>query len=128
MAEHAATQPHDPTVLPDRMGGGPHGLGDPEDRSLRRVEVDVLIPKLMRDRAREEKCAELVEAFSQCSRDSGLAMVYKCRPQNNAMKDCLTHWYQDAEFKKECTAVYLADRSEYRATGIKSRLRQKRLG
>jgi COX assembly protein 1 len=35
--------------------------GDPEDRSLRNVEVDVLIPKKMRDKARDEKCTEEVK-------------------------------------------------------------------
>jgi COX assembly protein 1 len=35
--------------------------GDPEDRSLRNVEADVLIPKKMRDKARGEKCTEEVK-------------------------------------------------------------------
>lgn len=35
--------------------------GDPEDRSLRNIEVDVLIPKKMRDKARNEICTEEVK-------------------------------------------------------------------
>jgi COX assembly protein 1 len=35
--------------------------GDPLDRSLRNVETEVLIPKKMRDKARDEKCTEVVK-------------------------------------------------------------------
>lgn len=38
--------------------------GDPLDRSLRKVEVDILIPKKMRDKARDEKCSEEVNGTS----------------------------------------------------------------
>jgi len=35
--------------------------GDPDDRSLRKVEEQVLIPKIMRERAKAEKCVEEVK-------------------------------------------------------------------
>jgi hypothetical protein len=38
--------------------------GDPLDRSLRKVEIDILIPKKMRDKARDEKCREVVSGRS----------------------------------------------------------------
>jgi len=38
--------------------------GDPLDRSLRKVEIDILIPKKMRDKARDEKCSEEVDGKS----------------------------------------------------------------
>ena len=38
--------------------------GDPLDRSLRKVEIDILIPKKMRDKARDEKCSEEVNGKS----------------------------------------------------------------
>ncbi|XP_037068371.1 COX assembly mitochondrial protein homolog [Pollicipes pollicipes] len=123
MSEAAAPEPA--TVLPARMAGGPHGLGDPADRSLRRVEVEVLIPKIMRERARSDKCTELAERFSRCCSDNGLTMVYKCRNENDALRSCLTHWYENAEFRQECTERYLTERAEYRATGLKARLRRK---
>ena len=36
-------------------------LGDPDDRHLRVVEKDVVIPKRMKERANKEKCADLVK-------------------------------------------------------------------
>jgi len=38
--------------------------GDPLDRSLRKVEIDILIPKKMREKARDEKCSEEVNGKS----------------------------------------------------------------
>ncbi|KAG7153696.1 COX assembly mitochondrial protein homolog [Homarus americanus] len=106
--------------------GGPHGLGDPDDKSLRRVEIEVCIPKRMRDIARREKCPKEVEEFTKCCKDSSYAMVVKCRPQNTALWDCLTKWYHDKDFKDYCTKLYLEERTEYRKTGMtqkeKSRL------
>ena len=125
MAEAEAAQGTSATVLPPRMSGGPHGLGDPEDRSLRRVEVEVLIPKIMRERARSTKCAEVADSFSKCCSENGLTMVYKCRTENDALKSCLTRWYEDAGFRQECTDIYLEERSAYRATGLKAKLRRK---
>lgn len=42
----------DHTVLAKYLSGGPYGLGDPNDKSLRKVEKEILIPKLMRDRTK----------------------------------------------------------------------------
>lgn len=106
-----------------RNAGGPHGLGDPDDRSLRKVEREVCIPKKMRDIARQEKCTAEVEEFTKCCKDSGLLMVVHCRQQNATLKGCLTKWYQDEEFKKRCTDEFLAERSEYRRTGLTKKAR-----
>jgi COX assembly mitochondrial protein 1 len=35
--------------------------GDPSDLSLRKVEEQVLIPKIMRERAKAEKCVDEVK-------------------------------------------------------------------
>ncbi|XP_045137700.1 COX assembly mitochondrial protein homolog isoform X2 [Portunus trituberculatus] len=106
-----------------RNAGGPHGLGDPEDRSLRKVEREVCIPKKMRDIARQEKCTAEVEDFTQCCKASGLAMVMLCSQQNSTLKACLTKWYQDEEFKKRCTEEFLAERREFRRTGLTKKAR-----
>lgn len=39
--------------------------GDPDDKHLRNVEKDVLIPQLMRDKAKQEKCVEEVAGKSR---------------------------------------------------------------
>lgn len=93
-------------------------IGDPDDKSLRKVEKEVLIPKIMRERAKTEKCVDLVKLFGACCDASGISMVIKCRKENSAMRDCYEKWYTNDSFIKECTDIYLAERAEYRRTGI----------
>ncbi|XP_021241942.1 COX assembly mitochondrial protein homolog isoform X1 [Numida meleagris] len=90
---------------------------------LRHVEKDVLIPQIMRDRAKE-LCSDKVQAFTKCCKETGFLMVVKCRQENTALKDCLVGYYTDPSFYEECKAEYLKQREEYRATGIKKK-RQK---
>ncbi|XP_068618125.1 COX assembly mitochondrial protein homolog [Battus philenor] len=112
------------TVLPDKFSSGPHGLGDPEDRSLRKVEIEVLIPKLMREKAKSEKCVKEVEEFNHCCKKSSVFMVVKCQEENSLMKSCLTSWYQNEDFRKLCTEEYLKERSEFRRTGVKKPMKR----
>ncbi|XP_076067385.1 COX assembly mitochondrial protein homolog [Oratosquilla oratoria] len=108
-----------------RNTGGPHGLGDPDDTSLRRVEVEVVIPKKMREIARAEKCSEEVEAFTKCCQGSSYAMVLSCRKENTALWDCLGKWYNNEEFRERCTKEYLEERSEYRRSGLTKKQRKR---
>lgn len=130
------------SVLPKKFSDGPHGLGtqfysgyfseiftitaytilftgDPDDRSLRKVETEVVIPKLVREKARTEKCIPEVENFNKCCKESSVFMVFKCRDENASLKSCLASWYNNEEFKQLCTEEYLKERSEFRRTGIK---------
>ncbi|CAK9796473.1 COX assembly mitochondrial protein homolog [Anthophora plagiata] len=110
-----------------QSSGGPHNLGDPDDKSLRKVEKEVLIPQMMRDRARNEKCVQQVKDFTECCKNSNVLMVIKCRKENTALKDCLASWFNDLKFKEECTLKYLEERSEYRRTGVSSKPKLKRI-
>lgn len=83
--------------------------------------MEVLIPKIMRDRAKTEKCTAIVADFEKCCKGAGIAMVVKCRTENTALKECLAKWYKDEDFVKECTEIYLNQRSEYRRTGIRQK-------
>lgn len=106
---------------------GPHGLGDPSDRRLRKVEREVMIPKLMREVAKNEKCIEEVAAFTKCCSANGVLMAIKCRPENSSLQACLTNWYRNEQFISDCTEEYLKERSEYRATGIPKKHRVTKL-
>uniref|UniRef100_A0A182SXF6 TOG domain-containing protein n=1 Tax=Anopheles maculatus TaxID=74869 RepID=A0A182SXF6_9DIPT len=97
---------------------------DPDDRRLRKVELEVLIPKIMRERAKTDKCLTEVKAFEDCCKDSGLFMVAKCQIQNDALKACSLEWYRNEQFKKECTEIYLTERSEFRRTGLPKKFRK----
>ncbi|KAG8442913.1 hypothetical protein GDO86_011648 [Hymenochirus boettgeri] len=90
---------------------------------LRHVEKDVLIPKIMREKARV-LCSDKVEAFTKCCQDSGLLMVVKCRNENAALKECLTLHYTNPTFYEECKQEYLKEREEFQRTGIPSKKRQ----
>ncbi|XP_014479387.1 PREDICTED: COX assembly mitochondrial protein homolog [Dinoponera quadriceps] len=103
---------------PSKLSGGPKGLGDPNDRSLRKVEKDILIPKIIRDRTKAEKCVDEVKEFNECCIKWSWKMIYKCRKVNENMKACMGEWYFNDDFIKECTEQYLAERKEYRETGI----------
>ncbi|KAI8041998.1 hypothetical protein M5D96_003298, partial [Drosophila gunungcola] len=76
-------------------------LSDPNDTRLRKVEREVLIPKIMRDRAKAEFCSKEVADFQECCKASSILMVATCRKQNSALKECLTQWYQNEAFKEE---------------------------
>ncbi|XP_023410659.2 COX assembly mitochondrial protein homolog isoform X3 [Loxodonta africana] len=96
------------------------------EQHLRHVEKDVLIPKIMREKAKE-RCSEQVQDFTKCCKDSGVLMVVKCRKENSALKDCLTAYYTDPAFYEECKMEYLREREEFRKTGIPAKNRLQKL-
>lgn len=78
----------------------------------------------MREKAKVEKCFEEVAAFEGCCKSNSLLMVFSCRNENDTLKNCLAKWYQDEPFKKECTEIYLNERSEFRRTGMQKKHRE----
>ncbi|XP_012675901.1 COX assembly mitochondrial protein homolog [Clupea harengus] len=97
-----------------------------EQLVLRHVETDVLIPKRMREKAKE-LCAENVVAFSKCCKETGFLMVVKCREENAAMKECLTKHYKDPVFFEECKQEYIKEKLEFLRTGIPAKNRIQKL-
>ncbi|XP_077430940.1 COX assembly mitochondrial protein homolog [Vanacampus margaritifer] len=97
-----------------------------EEVKLRHVEKDVLIPQKMREKAKE-RCADRVEAFTQCCKDSGFFMVFKCQEVNTALKDCLTKHYMDPDFYEMCKQEYIHEKLEFQRTGIPTKNRQQKL-
>ncbi|PVD32142.1 hypothetical protein C0Q70_07571 [Pomacea canaliculata] len=112
-------------VLPGTMGGGPHGLGDPDDKSLRHVETEILIPQKMKEKAKKERCAKEVKDFGDCAKDQGVLLPFMCRAVAKHLEQCLTASYKDPAFKEKCKEEYLEERSEYRRTGIKKKMKKK---
>ncbi|XP_038937738.1 COX assembly mitochondrial protein homolog isoform X2 [Rattus norvegicus] len=106
--------------------GSESSAAHPSEQHLRHVEKDVLIPKIMREKARE-RCSEQVEDFTRCCKDSGILMVLKCRKENSALKDCLTAYYNDPAFYEECKLEYLKEREEFRRTGVPTKKRLQKL-
>ncbi|XP_012527514.1 COX assembly mitochondrial protein homolog isoform X2 [Monomorium pharaonis] len=101
--------------------------GDPNDRSLRKVEKDVMVPKLIRERTKSEKCVDEVKEFHDCCLKSGILHVVKCRRENDKMQECMKKWFYNEDFIKECTEQYLDERSEFRRTGISKKQKNLRI-
>ncbi|KAG7273707.1 hypothetical protein CRUP_003535 [Coryphaenoides rupestris] len=98
----------------------------PEELKLRHVETDVLIPKLMREKAKE-LCDEKVQAFNHCCRETGFLMVLKCREENAALKECLTAHYKDPVFFEQCKQEYIQEKLEFLRTGYRRRTGHRKL-
>ncbi|XP_034731179.1 COX assembly mitochondrial protein homolog [Etheostoma cragini] len=94
--------------------------------SLRHVEKDVLIPKMMREKAKE-RCAQKVEAFNRCCKDTGFLMVFKCREENAALKECLTIHYKDPAFFELCKQEYIQEKLEFERTGVPTKNRKQKV-
>jgi len=108
-----------------RYAGGPHGLGDPDDYKLRKIEQNVVIPKIVRERAKYEKCSEENKNFGDCCLNNGFSMFYKCKPEVKKLNDCMAKWFVDTDFIKECRDQYLQERREYRLTGHRKHSEQR---
>jgi COX assembly protein 1 len=80
---------------------------------------------MMRDRARKEKCIPEAAEFQNCCKDAGIMMTFRCKEQTKGLFKCLEEWYQNEAFRKECTELYLQDRTEFRKTGVKQKMRKK---
>lgn len=72
----------------------------------------------MRDRAKVLHCSDEVRSFEDCCKASSILMVVKCRKQNEVLKSCLEKWYKNETFREECKKIYLAERADFRRTGI----------
>jgi hypothetical protein len=63
-------------------------LGDPEDRSMRSVEENGIIPRRANKKAME-LCAEEVRLFNECGKREGWMLPFKCREVNRQRQACL---------------------------------------
>lgn len=103
---------------------GPHGYGHPDDRRLRKVEIEGLIAKQMKAKA-QKLCSDEVKAFHDCTKENGLSMVWYCRHQSAKMGECCNKLYADPKFRDEVTEEYLEKRRQFRITGIKESQKKK---
>ncbi|KAK3926966.1 COX assembly mitochondrial protein-like protein [Frankliniella fusca] len=104
-------------VLPKHLGGGPLNLGDPDDRSLRKVERDILILNMVRDRVHKEKCNAEATSLDKCGGEAGFLVTFKCRKERDELLECSKRWFHDEGLRSECTEEFLKQRSYYRRTG-----------
>uniref|UniRef100_A0A7E4UQE7 COX assembly mitochondrial protein n=1 Tax=Panagrellus redivivus TaxID=6233 RepID=A0A7E4UQE7_PANRE len=107
------------SLLSHHFTGGPHGIGDPEDRTLRRIEADVVIPNLMNKRIENEDCRDLYLGLVKCMREEGGAKgLYACTAVRDIFNVCKQEKFVDPKYRQEVTESYLNDRAEARRTGL----------
>ncbi|KAK6746306.1 hypothetical protein RB195_012426 [Necator americanus] len=113
------------TILPHYASSGPHGLGDPEDRTLRRIEADVIIPNRMNARIEKVECHDAYMDLVSCMREKGAVKGLKlCKPELSVFNHCKFLKFNDTEFREKITEEYLQERSEARRTGLSTRQRK----
>ncbi|CAD5229291.1 unnamed protein product [Bursaphelenchus okinawaensis] len=106
------------SMLPYESVSGPYGIGDPNDRSLRKIEADVLIPNLMNKQIEKTECRKEVEDLVACMRKEGGAMGLKrCDLPKDILNGCKKDKFHDPAFRHRMTEMYLNDRRNARLTG-----------
>lgn len=117
-------------------------LGDPDDKTLRKMEENLLIPQIRRKIVKEEKCPKEIEGcifyllksfnnfqcltnsiivteYQNCVNKTGLILAaFKCKDLKLKLADCLEFWNEDEDLYRRAKNLYLEERTEYRRTGI----------
>ena len=106
-------------TIQEKIGGGPHGYGDPADTSMREVEY-YLTPRMIWKKVRFEKCASATEDFYNCIQSVPSGEEHRCRGKEREMLECKSHYYSPDHIdavENECISEYIKLRSEFRKTG-----------
>ncbi|GMR32043.1 hypothetical protein PMAYCL1PPCAC_02238, partial [Pristionchus mayeri] len=107
------------TILPHYSSSGPFGLGDPEDRTLRRLEADVIITNRMNADIERVQCNPQYMDLIKCFREEGgVKGLSQCKPVLALFNACKTEKFHDTEYRERMTEEYLRERSEARRTGM----------
>uniref|UniRef100_A0A0N4Z8N4 COX assembly mitochondrial protein n=1 Tax=Parastrongyloides trichosuri TaxID=131310 RepID=A0A0N4Z8N4_PARTI len=106
------------TILPHYFSSGPHGLGDPEDRTLRRIEADVVIPNRMNKQIEKVECnLEYMDLISCLRKDGAVKGLNSCQPILEIYNKCKSKFFHDIDFRSRITDEYLEERAEARRSG-----------
>eukprot|EP00038_Savillea_parva_P006660 m.165095 g.165095 ORF g.165095 m.165095 type:complete len:127 (-) comp12511_c0_seq1:148-528(-) len=82
-----------------RMEDSHAHLVDPDD-NLRKVEIDVVIPKMMKKEA-IKRCDTVVKQFTECCKGRTISIMWACREANEALDVCLRNNLTDDDFLRE---------------------------
>ncbi|KAF8383194.1 hypothetical protein PRIPAC_72336 [Pristionchus pacificus] len=106
------------TIMPHYSSSGPFGLGDPEDRTLRRIEADVIIPNRMNAHVERVACNAQYMDLIKCFREEGAVKgLAECKPILALFNKCKADKFHDIEFRERMTEEYLQERSDARRSG-----------
>jgi hypothetical protein len=71
---------------------------DARSDRLRKVNEEVLRKKMQSEA--KETCAEHFQAFGACAQKNGLAVIFNCRKENQAMSDCMDKHCSEQHFEE----------------------------
>ncbi|KAF6770907.1 hypothetical protein AHF37_10321 [Paragonimus kellicotti] len=109
-------------VLPSEEISGPLGLGEPDSVELNAVERETLIPALMNDYLRSNRCREVWDRWSDCRQHYRWTAALFCRDLFFNALNCNKNYTLDPAFYEEMKQLYLHMRSEYRRTGLEQKV------
>ncbi|KAI6205395.1 COX assembly mitochondrial protein [Aphelenchoides besseyi] len=113
------------TILRKEAITGPCGIGDPQDRSLRKIEAEVLIPNMMNKEVEKIECRSQFEGLVACMRREGGAVGLRtCTDVLEVFNKCKKEKFEDPEFRQQITNAYLDERSDVRRTGMSAKERK----
>lgn len=103
-----------------------------KDPSLRKIEKDVVIAKIMRDYAREEACVDEVKLFNECSKlyqgkpylRNAFKTTYKCKPQCKVMMECMDNVFKNEDVYYMCKKKFMRKKILFTTTGVTVKNRQ----
>lgn len=92
---------------------------------LRRIEETVLIPNLMKVKAKVI-CKEYLDAFAGCCDGRFVSLAWKCRKEKDALQDCLDRELKKPELFEESKKEYLAKREDFQTHYAKTGEKRKK--
>ncbi|KAJ1528553.1 hypothetical protein ONE63_006959 [Megalurothrips usitatus] len=106
-------------TIEEKIGGGPHGYGDPADTTIREEE-HYLFPRMIWKKIRFEKCCDVTDRYYECVNEAYYNPNRNCKNEETAMFKCKAEYYTPEkmdEVEKECISEYVKLRSKFRETG-----------
>lgn len=94
---------------------------------LRKLEKEVLIPRLAEYKINHELCREESRLFHECAKSKGFRVALDCKEALETFKECSNRWFRDEEFQKQMEKEYIEKRTRFRETGQAERSPFKRI-
>ena len=79
---------------------------------LRKIEESVIIPNLMKKKAKII-CKEYLDAFAACCHGRTISLAWSCGKETDEMRDCLEKQLAKPELFEESKEEYLSKREKF---------------
>ncbi|XP_004208413.1 COX assembly mitochondrial protein homolog [Hydra vulgaris] len=79
---------------------------------LRKVESEVLIPNLMKKKAKV-LCQDYMKAFDACSKGRVFSLMWSCKGEVQALRNCISNELEKPDLYSEAKLEYLKEREKF---------------